>query len=111
MLSDEIVEEIQQSQNVDEQVGPSGQRAAGRVAVAPQHDDDEDENDDSDFEDSEEEDDSFREGTGEKDGSDGSEGEEEDMEDDIDDEEIDKNEIAALSGNRVLDKKDRRKNK
>ena len=111
MLSDEIVEEIQQSQNVDEQVGPSGQRAARRVAVAPQHDDDEDENDDSDFEDSEEEDDSFREGTGEKDGSDGSEGEEEDMEDDIDDEEIDKNEIAALSGNRVLDKKDRRKNK
>lgn len=31
------------------------------------------------------------------------------MEDDIDEEEIDKNEIAALASNRVLDKKDRRR--
>ena len=120
MLSVDIDQEIQQSQNVDDtKVGgqPSGQRGGQqvssrgrRVAAVQQPDDDDDDNDDSDFQDSEEEDDSFREGSGNKgSSSDGSEGEEEDMEDDIDDEVIDKHEIAALGSNKLYDKKDRTK--
>ena len=107
--SDELDEEIRQSQ-VEEQkageaklettVGRSGRR---RVPVAaPVQMDDADDYDD-------EEDESFGDNDGGNDSeSDDEEGEEE-MDDDIDEDKIDKDEMKALKGNKVVEKKERKK--
>lgn len=112
MLSDDIDQEIKQSQSLEK---PEPDAAAGskrkRVPVKVEVDEDEEEENDSDFVDEDEsEDESFKEGSGSKsEGSEGSEGEEDDMDDDIDVDVIDKKEMAALKSNKVLDKKERRK--
>ena len=110
--SDELDEEIRQSQSVvdgeekkktkqpEVTISKSGRR---RVPVQTNYvqDDDYDEESDESF--------------GSQDGAEGSQDQgsddddEEDMEDEIDDDDIDKGELAALKGNKVLDKKDRKK--
>lgn len=112
MNSEELDEEIRQSQAVDENKkskdageaeAPTGRGGRRRVPVAqPQmvelDDDDYDEEDDESFGD---------EGTS---GDDDEEGEAE-MSDEIDDEEIDKGELANLKGNKTFEKTEKRKKK
>lgn len=112
MLSDDIDQEIKQSQSLAaEAEAEPGTNKRKRIPVQVEVEEDEDEENDSDFVgDDESEDESFKEGSASKsEDSDGSEGEEEDMDGDIDVDVIDQKEMAALKGNKVLDKKERRK--
>ena len=100
--SDDIDQEVKQSQEPGT-VGKSGRRRVPVPGAVGQNDDDsqmdEEDSDDESFNDQQQ---------GSDDESDDEDGEE-DLDDDIDDDKIGKDELGVLKGNKIVDKKDRKK--
>jgi hypothetical protein len=99
--SDEV-EEIKQSQEKGT-VGKSGRRRVPVPGAVGQNDDD------SQMDEEDSDDESFNDQQQGSDDESGDEDGEEDHDDDIDDDKIGKDELGVLKGNKIVDKKDRKK--
>jgi structure-specific recognition protein 1 len=100
--SDDVEQEIKQSQE-NGTVGKSGRRRVPVPGAVGQNDDD------SQMDEEDSDDESFNDQQPGSDDESGDEEGEEDLDDDIDDDKIGKDELGLLKGNRIVDKKDRKK--